>query len=116
MNKSQEILSKIFNKHRQASVLMESAPDTFFTPETVIEHFTIEAKKASDRLLTCVDLKARRELIGKRDFSLALVNYTKVAQLFEVEKSRKPEGEKESGNGETESAEGENEGGKIIQL
>jgi hypothetical protein len=109
MNNSQEILSKIFNKHRQATLLMKSAPDTFFDPETVIEHFKIEAKKASDRLLTCFDLKARRELIGKRDFSLALVNYTKVAQLFEVEKSRKPEGEKEEINDQ-------NEGAKIIQL
>lgn len=116
MNNSQEILQKVVSKYHQAKALMESAPDTFFTPETVIEHFTIEAKKASDRLLTCVDLKARRELIGKRDFSLALVNYTKVAQLFEVEKSRKPDGEKESGNGESQPAEVENEGGKIIQL
>jgi len=109
MNTTQELLQKVFYKHRQATLLMESAPDTFFNPEMVIEHFTIEAKKASDRLLTCVDLKARRDLIGKRDFSLALVNYTKVAQLFEVEKSRKLDGEKEEINDQ-------NEGAKIIQL
>jgi hypothetical protein len=86
--------------------LMEKAPDTFFTPEMAMEHFKEEAKKAENRLLTCVDLKARRELIGKRDFCISVSKYIQVACLFQVEKDRTP----------PKAEEKEESGGKIIRM
>jgi hypothetical protein len=90
------------HKVREAERLMTLAPDTYFVPAQVHEHFKEEAKKVSNRLLTCVDEHVKKQLIGKRDFCLAVATYVQVAALFEVNKDRSAPVEDPKGGNEGE--------------